>query len=300
MFNEGDKTLFLKALPTDDLRRMYTSIFNRTKDFESERNKDIYTFDMKECMGLVISLNPKSTGHIGSLLSQFSKYTDWAIKAKLAAKNFWSLVPVDEDYARYAFANRNVKDLDELINIVEIGLSVPHDKVVVYLLYSGIMGDGFSEISLIKDDDVDRVQRIIQTTRRKYADIIKPLFDIVSGNYPYYEEKKQRDYESLYLVKPYKTKRLLGEPIGYQHVHRVFQKLNKKYNSENPDEFKQFTPTTIWRSGLFNSLYNIERLKGGLVPDDYAHVNEVYGNHSFGSYTGDYELYKKIFWSGDI
>jgi len=102
---------------------------------------------------------------------------------------------------------------------------------------------------------------------------------------------------SLYFVKPFKTKHLIGEPIGYQHVHRVIHKMNSNFNAENPENQKQFTPTTIWRSGLFFSLYRIERTKGELVTDDYAYVSEIYGNkNSYSSYLRDYELYKDVFW----
>ena len=296
MFNEDTKKMFIDSLKTDDLKSMYTSIFKRTEAFESGLDMDIYNFNVKECMNLLISLNPKSIGHIGSLKSQFSKYIEWAINKGKAEKNYWSLVPVDDDFVRFSFASRNVKDLDELTLIVESSLVVPYDKYVVYLLYMGVMGENFSELAKIKDTGIDKMNKAITTERRKYTALTEPLFESIASS-DYYEEKKQRDYNSHYFVKPFKTKGLIGNPVGYQHVHRVVKKMNDSYNEQNPDNQRQFTPTTIWRSGLFFSMYKIEQTKGELVIDDYAYVSDVYGNNNtFSSYSRDFELYKDVFW----
>jgi hypothetical protein len=296
MYNDDTKKLFIESLKTDDLRRMYTSIFKRTETYETEREMDVYNFNVKECMNLLLHLNPKSIGHVGSLRSQFSKYIEWAIRKGLTTKNYWSLVSVDDEFVRFSFENRNVKDLDELTQIVESSLAVPYDKYVIYLLYMGVMGENFAELIQLKNTDIDKTNKVITTARRKYNSLVEPLFDVIASS-TYYEEKKQRDYDSPYFVKPFKTKHLIGEPIGYQHVHRVVQKMNDSYNEQNPDNQKQFAPTTIWRSGLFFSLYKTELTKGELVTDDYYHVSEIYGNKNcYSSYLRDYELYKDVFW----
>jgi len=297
MFNEDTKKMFIENLKTDDLKRMYISIFKRTDAFESEREMDIYNFNVKDCMNLLSSLNPKSIGHVGSLKSQFTKYVSWATHKGLAEKNYWSLVPVDDDFVRFSFANRNVKDLDELTQIVESHLNVPYDKYVVYLLYMGVMGENFTELARIKDTGIDKMNKMITSERRKYTALVEPLFAAIASS-EYYEEKKQRDENSPYFVKPFKTKGLIGNPISYQHVHRVVQKMNDSYNEQNPENQKQFTPTTIWRSGLFFSMYKIEQTKGSMVADDYVYVSDVYGNkNSFSSYSNDFELYKNVFWN---
>lgn len=296
MFNEDTKRVFIESLKTDDLKRMYISIFKRTNTYETELGRDIYTFNVNECMNLLVKFSPKSIGHVGSLKSQFTKYVNWATKEGLDKKNYWSLVPVDDDFVRFSFASRNIKDLDELTQVVESNLHVPYDKYVVYLLYMGVMGENFSELTRIKDSDVDKVKRVITTERRKYTALVDPLFAAIDSS-AYYEEKKQRDDNSVYFVKPFKTKGLIGEPVGYQHVHRVIQKMIDSYNEQNPNNQKQYTPTTIWRSGLFFSMYKIEQTKGEIVSDDYAYVSDVYGNrNSFSSYSRDFELFKNVFW----
>ena len=297
MYNEETKNLFLDALQTDELKHMYTSIFNRSKSYEVDLDKDISNFDLKECMSLLVELNPKSIGHVGSLKSQFNKYVSWAVTGGITSKNYWSLVPIDDDFAKFAFSSRYIKDLNELVNVVDIGLSTPYDKYVVYLLYLGVMGENFVELSLLKDDKVDKHKKTITTIRWKYNDIIKPLFDLVISGGGYWEEKKPRDMNSPYFIKPFRTKGMLGEPIGRQYVYRVFQKLNDNFSENNPDNKKYFTPMTIWRSGLLYGLYLVEKTKGSLVSDDYATISEVYGNKiGVSTFFRDYELYKEVFW----
>ena len=295
MYNESMKQSFVDNLPTDDLKRMFLSLFKRSEPYETDVGKDILNFMVDECNGLLISLNPKSVGHVGSLKSQFSKYTEWGIENKTITKNYWQLVPTGEDFVKLSFASRNIKDLNQLIEIVEQGLTVSYDRYIIYLLFMGIMGDNFDELAVIEESDVDKINGIITTGRRVYT-MPSLIAKEISSN-GYYEELKKRDEESKYFIKPYHTKHLLGNPIGYQHVHRVFGKLNKNYNEANPRNQKHFTPMTIWRSGLFYSLYETEVVKGSIVSDDFAYISEIFNNkNTYSSYLRDYELYKKIFW----
>jgi hypothetical protein len=239
MYNENIKKYFIENLRTYDMKTMYSSIFRRAEAFETEREKDIFDFDVNECMNLLLFLNPKSTGHVASLISQLSKYSAWALSNGKSEQNYWAIVPVDEEFAKFSFASRNVKDLDELTRIAETYLSVPFDKYAVYLLYMGVMGENFSELTQLKDTDVDSSRKTITTSRRTHTALVEPIFELIASN-EYYEEKKTRDYDSPYFVKPYKTKKLAGEPISYQNVHRVIKKLNDNYNEANSENPKQF------------------------------------------------------------
>jgi len=154
---------------------------------------------------LLAEFNPKSVGHIQTLKSQFRKYVDWALSNELpAAKgNYWNLIPTDEDWARYSFQHRHVKDLDELRELVDVVLSVPYDKYLIYLLFMGIMGEDCAEVVHLKDSDVDRLTGVIRTARREFV-AVQPLMDIMKDG-GYYHEKKPRDEDSVYFVKPFKT-----------------------------------------------------------------------------------------------
>lgn len=296
MYKKEDKARFMEQLATDSVKKMYKSIFNRAAAFEDELNKDIAQLSPDECMNLIASLNPKSLGHASTLIGQLEAYTKWAMETGMVTRNSWVLIDIDDDFVKHSFLRRNVKDLEELTHVVDVGLSVPFDKYVVYLLYMGVMGDDFTELALIKDDDVNKTERTITTKRRIYTDIPEPLFALIN-KHDFYEETRKRDYESPYFIKPHYTKRLEGNPINYQAVHRVFRKLNKNFNQTYPDNQKEYTPTTIWRSGFYNSLYKIEQQKGGLVVDDFDLICEIYNSkNSYSSYTRDYELYKKLLW----
>ena len=159
----------------------------------------------------------------------------------------------------------------------------------------GIKGIKFSLLAHIEEVNVDRIKKSIETYRGTYR-IIEPLYSAMTDN-GYYEEFKNRNEESKYFIKPYNTKHTKDSPITYQHVNRVFSKLNEEYSKINPDNRIQLLPMTIWRSGLFNTLYEIEYIKGDVTSDDFKEVSEVYGNkNTYSSYVHDYELYKEVFW----
>ena len=298
LYNEERKKIFLEELDTKESKRMYLSLFRRSKTYEIGLNKDVYDFSLKECLSLLVEMNPKSIGQVGALKSQFNKYVNWAVSNGVASKNYWVLVPVDDDFAKFAFSSRYIKDINELVDVVEAGLSTPYDKYAIYLLYMGIMGNNFVELSLLRDVDVDRFNRTITTVRRKYTDIIEPLHKLLMSGGGYWSETKLRDESSPYFIKPFKTKGRTGNPISDQYLYRLFNKMHDNLNDHNAKFTKYFTPMTVWRSGMFYALYQIEQKKGSVLLEDYNAVCDVYGSKiNYSTFLKDYELYKDVFWN---
>ena len=301
MYNHDIKERFLTELPNDDLRVIYTSIFKRTDEFETSVGKDIMDFSLDECLDLLMYLNPKSITAVGTYKSQFHKYASWGITKKLTKeqKNFWIIISSDSDFIKASFNKRYVKDIDELTNIVESTLNAPYDKYVAYLLFSGIMGDYFHEISNLKEDDVRTDLKTIDIPRRKFNTIIEPLHDLIINPGNWYEKKK-RDETSEYFIKPFLTKGMEGKPVGTQYIYRVFAKMNENYFEEK-GERRFFVPMTIWRSGLFYTLRTIEQSKGSIVSDDYRYTCEIYGKDiehiGISTLSKEYETYKEVFWN---
>ena len=301
MYNQEVKEQFLSGLHRNELRTIYSSIFRRTEEFEKSAEKDIMDFNINECLDLLMFLNPKSITAVGTYKSQFNKYVTWGIEKRLSKtrNNYWLIISTESDYTRASFQKRYIKDMDELTEVVEATLNAPYDKYVAYLLYSGIMGENFTELSNLKDDDVKEIEKTITIPRRKFNTIIEPLHDLII-NPGYWEEKKKRDLDSPYFIKPFNTKGMEGKPIGVQYIYRVFMKMNENYLKEK-GERRFFVPMTIWRSGLFNMLHGIEQTKGSLISDDYHYVCEIYGKdidsggHS--TLAKEYETFKEVFWN---
>lgn len=297
MYNVTEKDKFLESLPTAELRKMYVSLFGRSQCYEEKTGKDILHFDADECSGLLAHMEPKSVKQLGVLKCQFMKYVNWGMERKAVSRNHWVLIGYEEELVRDVFSCRNVKNLEDLERLVETGLSVPYDKYAVYLLFMGIMGDACEELAAVKDSDVDVTGRVISTPRGRFH-IHDPLYGVIRKG-GYYKERKGRDEESAYFVKPYKTKTNKSGRVTYHYVSRVVCKLNRECDEVFPDKKLELVPMTIWRSGLFNRLYEIECVKGEVTEDDYGHVSRMFGNgSSFSMYERDYELYKEVFWGG--
>lgn len=300
MYNENIKSAFINDLPTDALKLIYKSLFSRTENYETQLGKDIAEFNLQECLGLLDKLKPKSIISTGVFKSQFGKYTKWAKEnCTPADKNYWVLVPVDDDFVRQSFEKRYVKDLDELTHIVNMSLDINYDKYVIYLLYMGIMGENCIEVCGLLRTDVKEKQRMINTERWIYTSIPDPLYELITSKADLGLEFKSRNEDSPYFIKPFLTKKLLGNSINKSHIYSVFKKMNNRY-SELTKEERDFTPTTIWRSGLFYSLYKIELTKDDLTNDDYKEVMEIYGLGvgSLPAVVKEYNLYRDVFWGG--
>ena len=299
MYNENTKNQFISELQSGDTIESYKSVFNRAEKFETQLNKDIFSLDLKECNDLLSELNPKSVNQISVLKSLFSKYTDWAILANLADKNNWVSVPIDESLTKDSFKDRYVKNLDELINVANMGLGSWYDKCILYLLYMGIMGNQhYEEITHLLDDDVKVGQKMINTNRRIF-NIIDPLYDLIQ-KHEHFEESKRRDENSIYFIKPFIKRGREGQPININYIFHLFRRLQENI-FEATKEKKNYSATTIWRSGLFYSLYQLEQTNGSLTYADYVNVGEVFGKEmiNFSLLSRDYETYKKVFWSNE-
>ena len=299
MFNEEIKARFVNEFSPDSLKAIYNSLFRRTEEYETKLNKDICDFNFQECLGILVSLKPKSITGVGVFKSQLNRYADWAIDNNLSQtkKNYWILVPLNDEYAKSSFKFQYVKDIDELKNIVDTGLSSKYDKYVIYLLYMGIMGKNCEELTLLREDDVRSIHEMIITKRRVYNSITPPLLELIKTD-QHFADYKRRDENSIYFVKPFATKKYIGHPINMHYIYRIFEKLNENY-FEATKEKKAFTTVSIWRSGLFNSLYKLEQAKkNDLTTQDFAGMLEAYGSYvkDIGKIPREYKLYKEVFW----
>ena len=312
MCNEEIKMQFINELP-ETSHNTFRSLFNRAENYEEQIGCDIYDFDYKNCIGLLVELNPKSSSHVNSLKSQFLKYVNWAVENKIASRNYWITVPTDSSFAELAFRSRYVKDIDALEQIVKHCNTTLFDKYVFYLLYAGIMGDSFDELCTLLDSDVDGENKTITISRRTFTDIPEQFWDV------YFEikrigleninkirgDKQNRDIESPYLIKPYTSKKLKGKPISLSFVYKLTFKMNEAYNKIHEDDASAVriacTPKTIWYSGMFSKLREIEFKKGYLDYDDFSIILEYYGvekssnDSNIQGLLAEYALYKKVF-----
>jgi len=299
MYNPEVKARFLETLnDTLQSKRTYSRMFKRTEPFERGINKDVCEFNLRECIELTAFLNPKLVGHVGMIKSQFFKYTSWAVNNNIATKNYWALVPIQEDLAKREFSMQHVKDIDELVKFVDTAIVSVYDKYVPYLAYMGIMGTKYVELRFLKDSDIDLTNRTITTVRKKYNYIIEPLYKLLRTPKDYWGEVTSRDEDSIYLIKPFVRKDVIGgNPPRESHIHNTTDKFIKGIQGSKSLENKNLIPSNVRRSGLFYSMYQIEQAKGSIISDDYLKIRDDYGHKiAFSSFMKDYELYKEIFW----
>jgi len=296
---EQNKEWFISQIKQEQ-RKIYVSLFNRAAQYEELIGKDILDFTNEECYGLLVSMRPKSIAGEEVFISQFKQYVNWGIEnGKVPTmKNQWDNVTHSEgnNVIIAMYKRRYFKDINSLKEFITTVTNRKYDKLIIYLLYSGLSGFECEELRYAKDADLDIINKTIKVSVGKPRTV--HLRDEVVNAYLSSDDdeyRKSPDENSPYLIKPFKGKNYTGGPALYGTVLRLVNTMNKLYFQAT--KYKtNYTPATIWKSGLYYQLYEIEKAKGKLDKSDYLKVCGIYNRNMSGEIIEEYRLYKKAFW----
>ena len=300
---ENNKDWFISELPNGAKKLIFKSLFNRTYACESDINKDILDFNLNDCEDLMAYLSAPSINAQEANVSLLKQYVDWGInKNKVATmRNPWDLVDArDPTYVLAIRERKYIKDIHELNKAVDF-LDRKYDKLIIYMLYSGMMGERCREIRYAKEQDLDLNNNTITITQRnnKVIQLCDRFFDEYKDNYiGEYPVKRPIDEYSDYIIKPFINKNNTGGPLIYNSIFITMRNLNKNYLEMTNFETK-FKASTIWKSGMYYNLYLLEKEKGELTKDGYKSIISRYGDTPVKKYPlilREYGIYKDAFW----
>lgn len=154
-YNFNVKIAFLNTISAD-LQKQFERYFERSKLLEEKLGRDLYDFTLDEISSLIYSLNPTTLNSAQTIKSNLGSYISWAIENGLVNNNLNIIKKMDikwlkqftEDVNLMLFSEKQINEItDKLVNY--------QDKVVVQLVFEGVLGHEASEILNLSRKSVD-------------------------------------------------------------------------------------------------------------------------------------------------
>lgn len=285
LYNEEIKEEYLSQFDNEQTRKTIRNVFFKTQLVESILDKDIYDFSLEEIGKAISNTNPITKNVSRSNGRFLSNYISWCIEPpKRYRKN--SINPLKgvlpEWYDRFVDATRKIHySYDEFLGLLE-SLDNAQDQAFLALIFSGILGERFSELTELKFEDIDWDNKTVYVKERNQhipisEDFMKYLEKAYNEKTYYQYNMKTREIverellPSNYIFKNVKSPRATeGSPVGmsvfYNRLHAIKEQNSLDY----------LTPVALKQSGQIKMAVDIYNEEGILAYDQMAKIGSHY------------------------
>jgi integrase len=284
IFNEEQKERYLNFVTdNEDTKITIRRIFNKSWLFENGRNRDLCDFNLEEIGKVIKHSNPFNANVARSTTNFISSYVSYCIDNGLRENNINPLDGVSAEWIK-SFVDETKKihySFDEFLDLVS-QLENKQDKAFLFLMFEGILGASFSELTSLKFNDFDLVNKSVKVNgRRGDLKLSNDCIECVLGafeetKYKRYIPKENRYNEkelapSEFLFKNTQSPRTLeGKPVSqgvlYTRLHNIKEEFNKEY----------LTPNAIRQSGQIFMAAELFRRDGKLDKKQLHEIGEKY------------------------
>jgi len=321
MYNATLKERFLKTYP-EDTAMVYRNSLIQIDEAEQNHDCDCFNFSVDELDAAFKTIRSRSLGGVRTIVSPVLEYIRWAnqqgfVKSKIDITPLFNGEKLKEyiwDYAsknRYIYREELYAICDNLINFV--------DKSILVLVFEGVLGKDYHELTNLKFSDidfgtgemiltdVDGVVREVTIAHQKSLDILKECkyettYLIGNGDVDLKCRMKEFDLlETPYVIR--KIERCAkGDEMSPVSNGFLLQKIIRFFRGKvdnNGFVIKEpfisdavfLSLKSIYTSGFFDCCMELEKQKGGtLETEDYKKACIRYGINlsSLQTYKGRY------------
>lgn len=155
MYNADVKERFLENY-AQSTQMAIKRIFLKSALYENALGKDLYEFNMEEIESLMYDFNPLTLAASTTIARMISSYFNWGIKHGYRTNNINPLSIIPHTYFKkfvtikhpLYVTNRQLQQIEDYCNNAQ-------DAVIFRLLFEGVQGQGCSELTNLKKQDVD-------------------------------------------------------------------------------------------------------------------------------------------------
>jgi hypothetical protein len=299
MYNPELKNVYLNTIDNEGTRDNIGYTFQKARELEEEKGKDVSQFNFDELGELWSSFRAKSFAAITTKVSIIVKYIDFCIEKGLADVNYnWAKMYFNEDglrpYVSKVATNNRIISRETLEDIIDFCANA-QDAVVFALLFEGVKGrpiqaSAFEEVRnlrmvdcntntndiiLRRDDGVTRVIQVSEKTMNLIADAFNQQEYIRKNGEVISNKLKELELiETGYVLKLGdigKNTNSTDDRVSHQVILRRLKNITKAYGNSF------LTPTNIYMSGMVDYAKTLQAEKGtDLDNNDYIHICEKY------------------------
>lgn len=291
LFNKEIKEKYLNdRFENEASRNTIRYMFRNSELIEDILNKDLYNFNLTEIGKVIKNANPHSKTVAENYGRVISGYISWAIKPMgLRENNINPLKGVDDSfYDDLVDKTKKVHySYDELLELVE-RLPNAQDQATLMLLFEGIHGNNFSELSNIHYNDINWNENTIYIKDREETITVsdacmrfieraykQPTYYTYDENTGGYKEKQLVDSPYVFKNK-LNAKSKGGEPISHQVFYFRITDIKKEFDLE------YLTANALKQSGMIKMAADIlkDKIENGkevtLEYEDFAKIGDKY------------------------
>lgn len=154
MYNPDQKEEYLNTFDNEGSQRTISYIFYHSQPIEEQLGYDLCNFSFDEIVNVLENMNSMNK-NVARTNARFMKsYISWCIENGRRNNNIHPLADMGVNWAdKYVFSKKlylNENDIHEMDKEL-----VAQDSVILYLLFSGVFGNGLSELTNLKYGDIN-------------------------------------------------------------------------------------------------------------------------------------------------
>lgn len=291
MYNEDQKNEFMETL-TESVAKQAKILFKKSSGTEEQLNKDLANFNTNDLDNLLNSFGFTTQASANASLTVIRQYILWATKKGYRSNNISPFDDMPADYIKKYVKPNFDKFLSkqQYFEIVD-NLYNAQDKAFMILIWYGVNGKGYQEISNLKIEDIDfenwiiRVPDVCGNPRNIYIEEehAKILEEAAKQTEYYkangeYSELASRGKETAdlietgYLIKPSDTNlKEIGAVSNGVLLNKI--KLLKTYFPE----LRYVTLKSLQASRFIYDGYELYKKRGKLGKEELIEILKMHG-----------------------
>lgn len=299
IYNEKVKNRYLATYENEGTQVTIRSLFAKATLTEETLNKDLYNFSIDDLTDVFKNISPK-TNSIAMSAGRFIKqYITWAIRQGYRDNNDNPLNGADKKWFT-KFVDRKLKihySYDEFLELIDEAQSY-QDKILLFLLWEGISGEGFSQLRNLKYSDINYDNNTIYIKEREYHVQVDPECikflqksndekTYIQYNMKTKEFSEKELIQSEYVLRNVRSPRVqIAQSVG---INVIYNRLHGM--REYLGDLEYLTPQSLRQSGMLKMAYDLSLNKNNLGYEELSQIGEKYEYSTITSEDGKFIYY---------
>lgn len=168
LYNPDVKNAYLDTISNEGTAKYYARIFSITSRYEEALGKDLNQFSLEEIEKILYDFESRNRHTVETYGRVISAYLNWCIQQGICDENPLSEL-TSEDFDKYVTNEEKYLSEKQLRRYEDLCANY-QDAVILRLLFEGVGGKEFSEISNLKVEDVNFKNNTLHLTNSLKTD----------------------------------------------------------------------------------------------------------------------------------
>jgi hypothetical protein len=172
LYNPNIKEQFLKTYDNEQTQNTIKYLLYNAYSIEKILDKDLYNFSLGEIGQVLLNSDPLNLSVAKTNARFLTQYISWGIENGLRNDNLNPLRGIDvNEWASKFVSKKKIYFSETEINDLISKLVNYQDKAIIRMLFEGINGHGCSELTLLKESDINNELLSLNDTKFEHREV---------------------------------------------------------------------------------------------------------------------------------